>query len=365
MGRARPRQAGHAAARRAGLVHVSDAAPGLIRRRAGKGFAYLDDEGRAVRAAATLERIRKLAIPPAWSEVWICRDPQGHLQATGRDARGRKQYIYHPEFRAQREATKYHGIAAFARRLPALRRRLAEDMARPGLPREKVLATVVHLLETTLIRIGNADYARQNDSYGITTLQDEHVAVHNGGGELRFRFTGKSGRSWRLRLRDRRVTRIVKACQDLPGQHLFQYIDAAGEQRSVTSSDVNAYLRAVAGDAVTAKDFRTWGGTLLAALALQAFPAPASKAAARRNLRAAIDLVGGRLGNTPTICRKCYIHPAVISAYERGAHRLRIRATGGTALRPEEAAVLALLEGGRVSRRDRAARLRRRTSARR
>lgn len=337
--------AGRDAAHHAGLTYVSDTDPGFTRRRAGKGFVYCDQTGRTLRDRATLNRLRALVIPPAWTEVWICRDGNGHLQATGRDARGRKQYIYHPDFRSSREANKYESLAAFARLLPQIRDRLERDMARPGLPREKVLATIVHLLETTLIRIGNLDYAKQNGSYGITTLRDHHVEAN--GAELRFDFQGKSGKHWRLRLRDRRITKIVKACQDLPGQHLFQYLDADGGRQSITSSDVNAYLREITGGEITAKDFRTWGGTLLAGLALQAFAAPASRREATRNLRATVMQVGERLGNTPTICRKCYIHPAVIESYEAGAHRLKIRPPRGRAmagLKPEEQALLAHLE---------------------
>jgi DNA topoisomerase-1 len=343
-----PRADTQQAAVTAGLVYVTDAEPGYTRRRAGKGFAYLDETGRFLRDPFSLQRLRKLVIPPAWCEVWICRQPAGHIQATGRDARGRKQYIYHPDFRAAREATKYGGLLSFARCLPRLRARIEADMAKPGLPREKVLATVVYLLEATFIRIGNIDYAKQNRNYGITTLQNRHVKAQQNG-ELRFRFTGKSGRIWQLRLRDRRVTRIVKACQDLPGQQLFQYLDEAGQQQSVTSSDVNAYLREIAASVnanagITAKDFRTWGGTLLTALLLQAFPAPQTKKEAQRNLRATIKEVGARLGNTPTICRKCYIHPRIIEAYENGWHRLHIRKTKAAELKPEEVALIALLE---------------------
>lgn len=343
--------AGQEAATCAGLTYVSDTGPGYTRRRAGKGFLYLDANGKVLRDRAVLARLRGLVIPPAWTEVWICQDEYGHLQATGRDARGRKQYIYHPEFRSLREANKYESLANFARLLPQIRERLQQDMAKPGLRREKVLATIVHLLETTLIRIGNLDYAKQNQSYGITTLRDRHVEAN--GSELRFDFQGKSGKHWRLRLRDRRVTKIVKACQDLPGQHLFQYVDDDGAQQTVTSSDVNAYLRDISGGEITAKDFRTWGGTLLASLALQAFAPPASKREATKNLRATVVQVGERLGNTPTVCRKCYIHPAVIESYEAGAHRLKIRrprhgtagqGAGQQGLKPEEQALLAHLE---------------------
>jgi DNA topoisomerase-1 len=281
--------------------------------------------------------------------VWICPRANGHIQATGRDAKGRKQYKYHPQFREVRESTKYEHMMEFARALPAIRARLAEHMALRGLPREKVLATVVHLLESTLIRVGNDDYARSNKSYGLTTLRNPHVKVN--GSELRFQFKGKSGKTWRLQLKDRRVARIVRACQELPGQELFQYVDDNGEVKDVTSADVNAYLREVTGRDITAKDFRTWAGTVLAALALQEFEAFDTQAGARKNLRAAIERVASRLGNTPTICRKCYIHPEVLSAYTEGALLLEVRDRVEAELRddlaslkPEEAAVLGLLE---------------------
>jgi DNA topoisomerase-1 len=336
------------AAEDAGLLYVSDEQPGIARRRAGKGFTYRAPRGGAVRDAATLKRIRALAIPPAWTGVWICPHPEGHIQATGRDARGRKQYRYHPRWREVRDAAKYDRLLEFARLLPGIRDRVRADMAKGGLPREKVLATVVHLLETTLIRVGNDDYARQNSSYGLTTLQDRHVKVE--GGELRFAFTGKAGKTWRLGLRDRRVARIVRACQDLPGQELFQYVDAAGETRDVTSADVNAYLREITGRDITAKDFRTWAGTVLAAIALREFEKVDSAAAAKRNIRQAIERVSARLGNTPTICRKCYVHPAVLDTYLEGELAEDIEQEAATALREdladlpaEEAAVLALL----------------------
>ncbi|MFC6050821.1 DNA topoisomerase IB, partial [Methylobacterium hispanicum] len=313
-----------------------------------KGFSYRDAEGRPVRDKATLERVRKLAIPPAYTDVWICPRPNGHIQATGRDAKGRKQYRYHPDFRAARESTKFSRIMAFAEALPAIRARVDADMRRTGLPRERVLATVVHLLETTLIRVGNDDYARTNKSYGLTTLRDPHVKVE--GAAMTFRFKGKSGKTWNLSLKDRRVARIVKACQDLPGQELFQYLDAEGAQRDVTSQDVNAYLREITGEDFTAKDFRTWAGTVLAALALREFEAFDSQAKAKTNVRAAIEGVAARLGNTPTICRKCYIHPQVLDCYLEGGLLLQVKEAVETelaedlaSLRPEEAAVLTLL----------------------
>ena len=338
------------AAREAGLRYVSDEAPGIARHRAGKGFAYSVASGEALRDIASLKRIRSLAIPPAWTQVWICPHPDGHIQATGRDARGRKQYRYHPRWREVRDTAKYAHMVAFAGALPGIRARVAADLRRPGLTRERVLATVVQLLEATLIRVGNDDYARQNDSFGLTTLRDRHVSVE--GSELRFRFKGKGGRSWSVGVRDRRVARVVRALQDLPGQELFQYQEADGTVRSVTSADVNAYLREAAGGSdVTAKDFRTWAGTVLAALALREFERFDSQAAAKRNVRTAIELVAARLGNTPTICRKCYVHPEVLGCYLDGELLLKVQAAasaelaGGNlaALRSEEAAVLALL----------------------
>lgn len=329
-----------AAAAEAGLRYVSDAKPGIQRRRQGTGFAYRLPDGTNVRDAALLARIRGLVIPPAWTNVWICPSAAGHIQATGRDARGRKQYIYHPEFRSLRESGKYDQLPAFARLLPGIRARVAADMARPGLPRDKVLATIVHLLETTLIRIGNADYAVQNGSHGLTTLHRKHVQIERG--ILRFRFTGKSGKTWDLALQDRRVVNVIRACQELPGQEVFRYRDDDGGVQSVSSNDVNAYLREISGAEVTAKDFRTWAGTVLAALTLQAFGAPPSQRAANKNLRAALVQVAAKLGNTVAICRKCYIHPVVIERYLAGSHRLVITASRSDAadLRPEELAVL-------------------------
>ncbi len=336
------------AAESAGLRYVSDEEPGIRRRKAGKGFSYLKPDGTRVEDAATLDRIRSLAIPPAYTDVWICAQPNGHIQATGRDAKGRKQYRYHPAFREVRESTKYEKMLEFARALPALRTKIDEHMGLRGLPREKVLATVVHLLETTLIRVGNEDYVRQNKSYGLTTLRDPHVKVE--GPQLRFQFKGKSGKTWCLQVKDRRVARIVKACQDLPGQDLFQYLDENGGSQSVTSADVNAYLKEITGSDVTAKDFRTWAGTVLAALALKEFETFDNEAKAKKNIRAAIETVASRLGNTPTICRKCYVHPEVFTSYLEGQLLLEIRDDVESELRdnlsglkPEEAAVLTLL----------------------
>jgi DNA topoisomerase-1 len=341
-----PREAAEAA----GLVYVTDEERGIRRERKGDGFAYYKPNGDPVTDETALERIRKLAIPPAYVDVWICPKANGHLQATGRDARGRKQYRYHPQFRELRESTKYEHMMEFARALPDIRAKLAEHMALRGLPREKVLATVVHLLETTLIRVGNDDYARENKSYGLTTLRNPHVKVE--GAELRFQFKGKSGKTWRLQVKDRRIAKIVRACQELPGQRLFQYKDEAGEAREVTSADVNSYLREITGRDITAKDFRTWAGTVMAALALQEFEAFDSQATQKKNLKAAIERVSARLGNTPTICRKCYIHPEVLNAYVEGQLLLDVKARveeelreNLAELRPEEAAVLAMLEG--------------------
>jgi DNA topoisomerase-1 len=340
-----PREAAEAA----GLVYVSDDERGIRRERKGDGFVYFRPNGEPLKDEATLERIRKLAIPPAYEDVWICPRANGHLQATGRDARGRKQYRYHPQFREVRESTKYEHMMEFAKALPDIRAKLAEHMALRGLPREKVLATVVHLLETTLIRVGNDDYAKENKSYGLTTLRNPHVKVE--GSELRFQFKGKSGKQWRLQVKDRRIAKIIRACQDLPGQRLFQYRDEDGEVREVTSADVNAYLKEVTGRDITAKDFRTWAGTVMAALALQEFEAFDSKATQKKNLKEAIERVSSRLGNTPTICRKCYVHPEVLNAYIEGKLLLEIKDEVEEELRrdlprlkPEEAAVLAMLE---------------------
>jgi DNA topoisomerase-1 len=337
------------AAESAGLVYVDDQSGGLSRRKSGKGWSYCDATGAKIREKAVIERINRIGIPPAYTDVWICSDERGHIQATGRDAKGRKQYRYHERFREVRDSTKYEHMLTFAEVLPSIRERIDADMARRGLPRAKVLATVVRLLETTMIRVGNADYAKQNKSYGLTTLHDRHVKVD--GGELRFRFKGKSGKQWNLKLADRRVAKIVKQSQDLPGQHLFQYLDEDGEQREVTSSDVNAYLREISGSDITAKDFRTWTGTVLAALALAEFEKFDSEAAAKKNVRAAIEKVSAKLGNTPAVCRRCYVHPEVIDSYMSQALVLEIEQQverelreNVSGLRPEEALVLAFLQ---------------------
>jgi DNA topoisomerase I len=337
-----------AAAEQAGLVYVSDEEPGIRRRRSGKGFSFRNPDGTAVKDKETLGRIKSLAIPPAYTDVWICADPKGHIQATGRDDRGRKQYRYHQRWREVRDSTKYERMLDFGKALPAIRERISADMGKRGLPREKVLATVVHLLENTLIRIGNATYSKENKSFGLTTLQDRHVEVD--GGKLRFQFKGKSGKTWNLQVKDRRIARIVKSCQDVPGQHLFQYLDDDGQRHGVTSQDVNDYLREISGQDFSAKDFRTWAGTVLAAIALTEFETFDTKATAKRNLRDAIERVSSRLGNTPAICRKCYIHPQVLDCYLEGdlVNQLKDRIeedlrTQLDALKPEEAAVMAFL----------------------
>jgi DNA topoisomerase-1 len=316
--------------------------------RAGRGFRYVDGDGNPIRDESVLARIRSLVIPPAWTDVWICSTANGHLQATGRDAKGRKQHRYHPRWRQVRDEAKYERMIAFARILPAIRERTEQDLARPGLPREKVLATVVRLLETTLIRVGNEEYARQNRSFGLTTLRDSHVDVS--GSRLEFRFRGKSGREHVVDLQDRRLSRIVKRCQELPGYELFQYLDDQGERRSIESADVNAYLREVSGQDFTAKDFRTWAGTVLAAWALAELREVSTKKQVTRNVVRAIERVAERLGNTPAVCRKCYVHPAVIDAYLDGslidtlrADASRELAEGG--LRAEESTVLKLIAG--------------------
>jgi DNA topoisomerase-1 len=297
----------------AGLRYVSDASPGIKRMPRGKSFRYFTAEGAPVRTRATLARIRSLAIPPAWRDVWICEREDGHLQATGRDARGRKQYRYHPRWREVRDESKYGRVAAFLRALPRIRRRVTRDLARPGLPREKVLATVVRLLETTFVRVGNAEYARQNESFGLTTLRERQVRVR--GAKLKFEFRGKSGVEHCIEVSDPRLAAIVRRMQDLPGEELFHYLDERGETRSIESADVNAYLREAAGDEFTSKDFRTWAGTMLAAQTLRAIGPAASRAEARSNIARAVEAVAARLGNTKAVCRKCYIHPEVLEDY--------------------------------------------------
>jgi DNA topoisomerase-1 len=300
-------------AEEAGLRYVSDEQPGYTRKRKGKSFQYFDTEGKLIRDEARLLRIRRLAIPPAYRQVWICPLPTGHIQATGRDDRGRKQYRYHERWRSIRDENKYDRILVFAAALPKIRRRVEADLRLPALKREKVLATVVQLLQSTFIRVGNQEYARHNKSFGLTTMKDHHVKVR--GMKLRFRFRGKSGVQHEVDVSDRRIAKTVRKLQDLPGQHLFQYFDDDGKLCDVSSQDVNDYLREITGEDFTAKDFRTWAGTVLTAMALKAQGEFASKKEATTSIKNAIAAAAKLLGNTPTICRKCYVHPVVLESY--------------------------------------------------
>jgi DNA topoisomerase-1 len=335
-----------AAAATAGLRYVRDEQPGIERRRCGDGFVYIGADGKIIRSATVLERIRALAVPPAWTNVWICSDPRGHVQATGRDAKGRKQYRYHATWRAHRDETKFDRLQAFADVLPLIRRRTNTDLAQAGLPRNKVLATIVQLLEKSLIRVGNEEYVRQNQSFGLTTLRARHVRVE--GDTLRFQFRGKSGVRHSVKVSDRRLARVVKHCRDLPGQELFQYIDETGDAQVVDSGDINSYLNEITGQDFTAKDFRTWSGTVLAATALREVPPPGTKRETERNVNVAIEAVAGMLGNTPSVCRKSYVHPGVVDSYRDGTMATvasrKPRASAKVAgLRADELAVLALL----------------------
>ena len=337
-----------AAARDAGLRYTTDARPGIARRRSGTGFSYRDPEGRTIRDREVIGRVRALAIPPAWTDVWICPWPNGHLQASGRDARGRKQYRYHARWHQRRGTDKFDRILEFSEALPRLRRRCDEDLGRRGLPREKVLAAVVRLLELTLIRVGNDEYARLNRSFGLTTLQDRHARIE--GSALRFRFRGKSGQSHEVGLRDRRLAALVRRCQELPGQELFQFVDDAGEVRDIASDDVNAYIREASGGDFTAKDFRTWAGTVLAYRALRALQPGEGEREAKRNVVEAIRQTADSLGNTPAVARGSYVHPAVLDAYLAGSipgalvQAAEEQSTPPTVATPrEEAAVRALL----------------------
>lgn len=308
--------AGVAAARDVGLRYVSDRRPGFRRVRAGRGFSYRDTDGARITDAAVLARIRSLAIPPAWTDVWICPLANGHLQATGRDARGRKQYRYHRRWRAARDETKFDRVAGFGRALPRIRRRVDQHLRQPGLPREKVLALVVRLLELTLIRVGNDEYARLNRSFGLTTMRDRHAQVS--GSRVVFRFQGKSRQGHAVTVADRRLARLVARCQELPGQQLFQYVDEDGIVRDIASDDVNGYLGSISGLDVTAKDFRTWAGTVLAFRSLRSLDTREGQAA-RKAVAGAVAAVAERLGNTPSVCRASYIHPAVVDAYLDGS----------------------------------------------
>jgi DNA topoisomerase-1 len=330
---------GYAAAA-AGLRYVCDEdTPGIRRVKHGEGFVYRAPSGRVIRNASFKKRVRTLAIPPAWTSVWISADPRAHIAATGRDAKGRKQYRYNPKFLETRDRAKFDHLIAFAESLPKIRKAVTRDLALRGMPREKVLATVIALLEQTLIRVGNRGYVKENGSFGLTTLRNDHVHVQ--GSELRFLFKGKSGKTWRLNVKNARVAKIMRACQELPGQQLFQYLADDGKPQCVTSSDVNDYLREASGRDVTAKDFRTWAATVEAALAFHALQGPPLK----KHIRDVIVQVAKKLGNSATICRKCYIHPAIIDAYEKGELALSKGANKeGPGLDPAERAVLRLLK---------------------
>jgi len=323
------------------LIYVHDTDPGIRRRRAGKGFCYFLPDGARLRDEIELFRVKRIGIPPAWTEVWICADERGHLQATGRDAKGRKQYLYHADFREERDSAKFERLPAFGRALPRIRAAVLRDLALPGLPREKVLATLVHLLQTTLIRVGNADYAKENKSYGLTTLRRAHVSVEKS--VLRFDFKGKSGKVWRLKVMDRRIARIVRSLQELPGQALFKYVEADGTRHEISSTEVNAYLAGLAGTRLTAKDFRTWAGTVMMVDLLRRSPLPRSVAHGKREIAAALKQVGQRLGNTVAVCRKAYVHPGVMELYLAGGLKVRYGRSPDSGLQPEERATLRLL----------------------
>ena len=303
-------------ARAAGLRYVSDQRPGIHRLKTGKGFRYTAPDGQPVRDKDTLARIKSLVIPPAWTNVWICTQANGHLQATGRDARGRKQSRYHPRWREVRDETKYERMALFATALPRIRERVEHDLERPGLPREKVLATIIRLMETTHIRVGNTEYAKENGSYGLTTMRNKHVEVH--GSHIAFDFKGKSGVHHAINLNDRRLARIIRRCEEIPGYELFQFLDHEGNHHTIDSHDVNEYLREITGEHFTAKDFRTWAGSVLANDLLQQFEPFTTATQAKKNVVQAITAVAQQLGNTPSVCRKCYVHPAILASYLSG-----------------------------------------------
>lgn len=338
------------------LHYVRDDMPGITRKKRGKSFVYFDPKGRKITDKKQVERLNKLAIPPAYRDVWICPDPAGHLQATGRAENGKKQYIYHPRWREIRDITKYGQIVGFAERLPDIRTRVEADLRLKGLPRRKVLAAVVRLLERTLIRIGNEKYARANDSYGLTTITKDHVDIH--GNRVRFEFKGKGGKEWTLDIQDARIARIVKKCESLPGYELFQYIDLDGHWQDVDSRHVNEYLKEITGEDITAKFFRTWAGTVAAFRLLLACEPPGgcSDTKIRHIIADTVKQVAGELGNTPAVCRKSYIHPEILSAYQDGRlHDCSIdpeRCPEG--LHPEEAATLTLLKARLAERMDQA-----------
>ncbi|MEY2519377.1 MAG: topoisomerase [Verrucomicrobiota bacterium] len=333
----------------AGLRYMSDDQPGFTRKRKGGDFEYFDTEGKRIRDETRLLRIRRLAIPPAYKDVWICPSANGHIQATGRDARGRKQYRYHERWREARDENKYDRMLVFGKALPKIRRRVNKDLALRGLPRNKVLATVVQLLERTFIRVGNEEYAKENKSYGLTTMRNHHVDVT--GEKLKFSFKGKSGVKHEVDVSDRRLAKIIRQLQDLPGQEIFKYMNGDGEKRTISSQDVNDYLREITGEEFTAKDFRTWAGTVLAAMALNAQEAFKNKTQANKNIKDAIAAVSKILGNTPTVCRKCYVHPAVLETYLKDGTIEGLKQKTKEALskkvrtmRSEEAAVMSFLE---------------------
>jgi DNA topoisomerase-1 len=337
-------------AKNVGLTYTHLNGPGITRKRVGKSFLYFDVKGRRIRDRETIDRINKLVIPPAYRDVWINPSPRGHIQATGVDARGRLQYRYHPKWREARDENKYERVIAFGRALPKLRARVARDLRMDDLPREKVLATVVKLLETTLIRVGNDEYAKTNKSFGLTTIRNRHVKVN--GAKIHFEFRGKSGVEHAIDIEDKRLAKVIRKCQDLPEQELFEYVNEDGSRHRITSSDVNEYLKEISGQDFTAKDFRTWSGTVLAAIALQEFEAFDSQTQAKKNVVAAIESVAKRLGNTKAVCRKCYVHPAVLDSYLDGTLLKRLEAKVEKSLsgllkslKPEEAAVMALLKG--------------------
>jgi DNA topoisomerase I len=346
-----------ASAVEAGLRYVDSTGQGFTRRRAGRGFCYIDTQGRLLRDAVHLKRIRSLVIPPAWKQVWICPSANGHLQAVGYDARGRRQYRYHPHYREVRDETKFARMSEFARALPRIRQQVNQDLALSGLPRQKVLASVVRLLETTFIRVGNIEYAKENESFGLTTLRNRHVEIE--GWRVRFRFKGKSGLSHEVEIKDRRIARVIRACHDLPGYNLFEYKDDNGAVHTISSGDVNEYIRTITADEYTAKDFRTWAGTVQTAWSLAAMGAFETATEAKRNIVAAIKDTAKRLGNRPATCRKYYLHPAITESYLEGTLLQMVKApnqqdeqdsdTVRQRLYPEESCVLRLIQEYAVS----------------
>ena len=331
----------------AGLKYVSDSNPGYRRRKSGRGFIYTNPKGEKVSDPELLERFRQLVIPPAWRDVWICPDRKGHIQVTGRDQKGRKQYIYHPDWEEIRNSTKFYRMIDFAAAIPLIRKTVDEDLSKRGLTREKVLALIIDLMEKTLIRVGNQEYAKLNDSYGITTLKDEHVDVN--GSSIEFLFKGKSGKQWIVNIKDRRLARLVKQCQDLPGQEVFSYIDEEGKLKTVDSFEVNEYIRQISGQDFSAKDFRTWNGTVIAAVHLFNLGPPENEKDEKRKVQETIKAVSAELINTPAICRKYYIHPDILTAFSDGTlfsemKKVVNKETKANGLRAEEKAVLRILQ---------------------